>query len=234
MLDSRLLHKTVSHLIQSVTWLDGPLIDWKYHGLDNDLNFERIRSAIDNHLKSSQIYLVYNRTDSSAYNRNELESHLNGIIGCNDFTLWNIELTRVIEFNKIGVYRLGELELIGQAVKDTFSYFDKMGDKFPTIQKLIEEEDLDMVFSRMEIFAEYTNANIAADNKPEIIRCFEFQESEYLNMNELLLNALSVSYCEALLLGENSSVISEYIELMPTKLKKHYLDYEHFYTNISN
>jgi hypothetical protein len=233
MLESRLLHKTVSRLRENVNWQDGPLIDWKYHGLEDELNFNLIHITIDKHLHSNHIYLIENRTNSKVYNRQELDEKLIEIIGKVDFSLWNLELTRIIEFNKIGVFRVGELELISQEVKDTFSYFDKIGTHFPSIKNELEEENIETVFGKMEIFAAYTNAQITTNNKSEIIRCFEFQENEYQNMNDLLLNALSVSYCEALLIGENSSVISEYVNIMPTNLKNHYLKYEEYYRNLS-
>ena len=121
---------------------------------------------------------------------------------------------------------------ISQDEKDAFPYFDSMASNFPIIKNELEQEDINMIFCKMEIFAQYTNDQITQSNTGELVRCFEFQESEYDNMNDLLLNALSVSYCEALLLGENSSIMKEIQKLMPEKLKKHYLDYQLFYSEL--
>lgn len=119
-----------------------------------------------------------------------------------------------------------------QNEKDTFPYFQRMADNFPAIQKELEEEDMDMIFFKMERFAAYTNDQIAKSNRSELIRCFEFQESEIDAMNEILLNVLDVSYCEALLLGDHSSEMNWVKELMPEKLKTRYNEYEKFYDGL--
>ena len=232
MLDSRLLHKTVSHLKPKVNWLDGPLNDWKLHGLNEELNLERITSSIDNHFKAGPIYLVNERTNSKAYTREELNNAVLKVIGKYDFTIWNIALDRVIEFNKIGVFRLGKSEHISQDKQETISYFESMSSNFPQIKNELEEEDLDMVFSKMEIFATYSNNQINKGDTDELTRCFNFQETEYSSMNFLLLNALSVSYCEALLLGDNRFEMANIKVTMPQKLKAHYLEYEKYYNDL--
>lgn len=111
-------------------------------------------------------------------------------------------------------------------------YFECLVQEFPKIKKEVEDEDSDMIHMKMEIFAEYTIQQIKSKNTKELVRCFEFQESRIDLMNSLLENALNVSYCESMLLGEVSNQMDQIIEIMPIKLKEKYLAYENYYFNL--
>ncbi|MNY72371.1 hypothetical protein D3C86_2109120 [compost metagenome] len=73
---------------------------------------------------------------------------------------------------------------------------------------------------------------ISRNDRIELVKCFNFQESKIDLMAEDLLNALTVSYCEALLLGECSAEMKNLIDLMPPKLRFVYLDYEKWYNEL--
>ncbi len=111
-------------------------------------------------------------------------------------------------------------------------YFELLIKDFPMIRKEIEEEDSDMIHMRMERFADYTIEQIKSNNNNELKRCFDFQESKIDLINSDLENALIVSYCESMLLGEVANQMEKIVDLMPTKLKKKYVDYEVHYNNL--
>lgn len=111
------------------------------------------------------------------------------------------------------------------------NYFNDLVIQFPLLRPIIIEEDIDMIYMRMERFADYTIEQIKNDNITELKKCFCFQETKVDLMTSDLRNALVVSYCEALLLGECADKMKSLIDLMPPKLKDIYLDYEKWYND---
>jgi hypothetical protein len=113
------------------------------------------------------------------------------------------------------------------------NYFENLIIHFPLLKEIILEEDAEMVHFRMERFADYTIEQIKTNNITELRNCFAFQESKIDLMNSDLRNALVVSYCESLLLGECADKIKSLIYLMPNKLKEIYIDYEKWYNDLA-
>ncbi len=109
------------------------------------------------------------------------------------------------------------------------NYFNDLVTEFPLLKSKIMEEYAEMVHFRMEIFADYTLEQIKTGNITELNKCFSFQEANISLMTPHLRNALVVSYCEALLLGECADKMKSLINLMPPKLKNIYFDNEKWY-----
>ncbi|WP_299221217.1 hypothetical protein [uncultured Aquimarina sp.] len=114
------------------------------------------------------------------------------------------------------------------------SYFYELIQEFPILEKDINSEDPDMIHTRMEYFSDYTNSQIGSNNNEELKRCFSFQESRVEHIDDKLLNALKVSYCESLLLGKYSSQMERVMGFMEPKFRELYLQYEIYYRNIFN
>ena len=113
-------------------------------------------------------------------------------------------------------------------------YFNDLIKEFPILKKEIEDEDTQMIHYRMEIFSNYNIEQIKTKNFLELKRCFEFQESKIDSLNSKLINALNVSYCESLLLGECADEMFEIKKLMTPKLKFIFLEYEEYYKRLTN
>jgi hypothetical protein len=112
-------------------------------------------------------------------------------------------------------------------------YFSKLIAEFPILKAEIENEDSEMIHTRMEIFSDYNIEQIKVHNISELKRCFDFQESCIEKLSLELINALNVSYCESLLLGKYSSEMNEIIKLMKPKLKETYTEYEKYYLKLT-
>jgi hypothetical protein len=111
-------------------------------------------------------------------------------------------------------------------------FFNEVILKFPTLKDKISEDDIQNVHMRMETFASYTIKQIKGKNWDELKRCFDFQESKVELVNSELLNAMTVSYFEALLLGEVGYMMKEIVPLMGSKLKRLYNEYETYYNDL--
>jgi len=113
-----------------------------------------------------------------------------------------------------------------------FEFFKLVLAEFPQLEKEMNEWEHDYFYMRMEIFADYAVEQIKSDNIPELTRCFNFIEHKIGEINSDLENALNVSYCENLLLGDVAEEMDRIINIMPTKLKAMYLDYKQYYYNL--
>ncbi len=112
-------------------------------------------------------------------------------------------------------------------------YYSEMITEFPILKNEIESEESEMVHSRMEIFSDYSIEQIKTKKYSELKRCFEFQESRIEKLSSELINALNVSYCESLLLGDCANEMTEIKKLMTPKLKRVYAEYEKYYAELT-
>lgn len=113
-----------------------------------------------------------------------------------------------------------------------FEFFQLVLAEFPQLECEINEWEQTYIHMKMEIFAEYTIKQIESNNILELTKCFNFIESKIDELNLDIENALNVSYCESLLLGDAADEMYRIINLMPTKLKTIYLDYKQHYLNL--
>lgn len=112
-------------------------------------------------------------------------------------------------------------------------YFSELTAEFPALKSAIDSEDPGLIHLRMELFSDYTTEQIKARNHKELQRCFAFQDSQIERMNKDLFNALEVSYCESLLLGDCADEMKDISPLMPTNLEKVYTCYESYYSELT-
>ena len=115
---------------------------------------------------------------------------------------------------------------------DNKEYFDDLEKEFSSIASEVNSNRTYGEHIAMEDFAMYTKIQIDNKNYDEMQRCFQFQEIRIDNLNDGLLNALVVSYCESLLLGHVSSEMKILKNKLPPKLKKVYDSYEYHYFNL--
>jgi hypothetical protein len=109
-------------------------------------------------------------------------------------------------------------------------YFNELIIVFPVLTEIIVNENGN--HSKMEVFADYTIKQIKTNNILELRRCFDFQE-EKIPICPAAEDAMVVSYCESLLLGEVASLMHNFICYMKPRLFKMYNDYNLFYNNLA-
>ena len=112
-------------------------------------------------------------------------------------------------------------------------YFRDLISTFPILKEKIEKEDSTMIHTRMEVLANYSIDQVKKEDWNELKRCFDFQELRIEKVNTELLNALTVSYCESLLLGEIAGRMKEIVPRMGAKLRTIYREYEDYYNGLS-
>ena len=103
MMNSRELYKAVEHLNTTITWS----LEWIHFGADSEIDFELIKRTIHEFFGPEDIYLVHERTNSRKIQPSLTIDDIQDLLGTANFQLWNLELTKAIEFNRIGVMRTG-------------------------------------------------------------------------------------------------------------------------------
>ena len=109
-------------------------------------------------------------------------------------------------------------------------YFKDLVRTFADLCVKIENEE--SIHSKMDCFSDYTIEQIKKVDLSEIQKCFDFQEERISDLNPELTNAMIVSYCESLLLGDVGQVMHDFTKYMKPKLLKMYSDYETYYYNL--
>ena len=103
-MDSRQLYKAAEHLRTTLTWEK----DWIHFGTGNQVKYDIIEDLITHFLKDDQINLIYERTNSGAFEGIKILPMIKELLGKSNFELWNGSMERAIRFNQIGVLLKGE------------------------------------------------------------------------------------------------------------------------------
>jgi hypothetical protein len=102
-MDSKQLYVAAGHLSSIVNWDK----DWTHFGTGTDIKSDLINELIDKFLMDETLNFVHDRRDSGRHHKDEMKNIIQDLLGDDDFQLWNESLTKVIDFNRIGVLKLG-------------------------------------------------------------------------------------------------------------------------------
>ena len=107
-MDSRIIFESAKTYIRSVNWMK-PKIDaeseWIHISNNNDVT--TIECIIQDYFITDHLYVAVKRNDSFESDKKSIIHKIQPLLGKADFTIWNRSFQKVIEFNKIGVYRKG-------------------------------------------------------------------------------------------------------------------------------
>lgn len=102
-MDSRQLYKAAEHLSPLLRWDT----DWIHIGTPPDIKINLIDELVDDFLAGTQFYLVLERENSGRHSKDEIIKVIEPLLGQDNFQIWNMALDKAIDFNKMGVLRLG-------------------------------------------------------------------------------------------------------------------------------
>ncbi|MEN8929417.1 MAG: hypothetical protein ABF242_08710 [Flavobacteriales bacterium] len=109
-MESRLLYKTTKLKESSIKWeiINGS--EWISYFQNKKSNFNLIHNIIEKHLITNEIYLVWERNNSGLIKYKHDKMLRCFLTVKNNFSLWNLDLTKTIEFNEIGIFKYGSIE----------------------------------------------------------------------------------------------------------------------------
>jgi hypothetical protein len=105
--DARLIYERSRHLASNVDWYKHSANKWVYCGIGDELQHEIITNDIYTFLGGDIFYVAATRNDSCIVTVESVLSTVFRKIGSTDFMVWSSRFNKVIEFNKIGVFRKG-------------------------------------------------------------------------------------------------------------------------------
>jgi hypothetical protein len=108
-MDTRLIYEASKHLIRHVEWNKATESEWIFCGLGEDFTTDYIQSYLNNHLKDSLLYVAAGRNNSIKICKEEALNIILKLQG-QDFLLWTSDFKYAIEFNNIGVFRVGKTQ----------------------------------------------------------------------------------------------------------------------------
>jgi predicted acylesterase/phospholipase RssA len=108
-LEPRLIYSATDSLKSKLHWKKKINEEWIHFGTGNDIDYDLVNKSITEHLNGEDIYLVFERTNSGYFKEEQFQKLFKSILGKKNFYLWNKKLTKAIEFNYVGILRVGNL-----------------------------------------------------------------------------------------------------------------------------
>ena len=111
-MESRLIYK-VSHSIYKIEWLNPTAENgaWIYIGIGGEMRKQFIISSINEYFSVDNVlYVSWTRNGSKVVLKENIENSIDNILGVGDFSVWDTNFKKVIEFNKTGVMRFGKVK----------------------------------------------------------------------------------------------------------------------------
>jgi hypothetical protein len=106
-MEADLLFNLTKKLKGKIDWQQLNGEEWFHFGQGSSIKINTVQKLISNHFENSEIYFVFDRKLSGLLI--EKEHFFNSKLGNENFHLWNKEFSKVIEFNRVGIMRLGNI-----------------------------------------------------------------------------------------------------------------------------
>ncbi|MGH2666652.1 hypothetical protein [Flavobacterium sp.] len=104
-MDSRIIYETNKTFHNKIEWLitlPKSESEWIYLNSENS-----IQEIIESYFESEILFVSLTRNESFQTEKTNIVGKIKDYIKNQDFSIWNQEFSKVLEFNKIGIYRKG-------------------------------------------------------------------------------------------------------------------------------
>ena len=107
-MDSALIYAASDSLKFKVKWQSArPESEWIYFGAQDEVNIPLALKTINEYFADGPLNIAFGRKDSIQVNKAEIQKAIQAALGKISFFVWDKDFKRVIEFNHIGVFRIG-------------------------------------------------------------------------------------------------------------------------------
>ncbi|SEW51862.1 hypothetical protein [Chitinophaga arvensicola] len=107
-MDTKNIFIACSHYAGRIKWVMHNRNEWSYIGVGDDYNEDKVNKIIAQHFPDSTIYLVIDRHHSFLTPTATAAQTIREPLQKNNLTLSNLDFTKMMVFDRIGVVKYGE------------------------------------------------------------------------------------------------------------------------------
>lgn len=108
-MDSRLIYSAINSIKHKIIWENKYNNEWIYVGVDNEINEEFIYQKIEELFGTERLLLALDRNRSKVVEKADLKVTVIRNIRKENFIISDEKFKKFIEFNKIGIIRIGKI-----------------------------------------------------------------------------------------------------------------------------
>lgn len=111
-MESRIIFESNKTYISKVAWLrksEQLESEWVHYGKGDKLNIDLIIKAIKTHLENNILQVSVSRQNSFSTTKEDFLTATDKLLGTDNFEVWDYDFKKVIQFNNIGVFRVGSI-----------------------------------------------------------------------------------------------------------------------------
>ena len=107
-MESRLIYESNKIYIDKIIWnICRNDSEWIFLGIDEETDEKKLQKIINENFQEESLYFVTTRNDSVQISKKDISKKLAENFRDIDIIIWNESFNKAIEFNKHGVFRIG-------------------------------------------------------------------------------------------------------------------------------
>jgi hypothetical protein len=106
-MDSRAIHKASQHHYQLVKWIQGTPHEWQSCGTSDEFRIVLVQHTINHVFSSDHLAVAAQPNDCAVILKQAAAEFIMKHLKSGKVLLWDLDFHHVIEFNPIGVFRIG-------------------------------------------------------------------------------------------------------------------------------
>ena len=110
-LDSKNINISFKRYSNDINWVMCGESEWIYVGAEEELDEAKITKLLNSFFEESELYLITDRHNSLLIQKEEAVTKVLEFINKHNPALANTDFSKIMEFNKIGVVRLGNRKI---------------------------------------------------------------------------------------------------------------------------
>jgi len=109
LMESRLIYIMSEKRKPQVLWVRHTDTEWVYFGDGKEVKHHIVKEILDNHFSEKYLCVCLTRIGSFEVCKDEFFDKTAGYLGYQNFIIWNASFDLTVEFNRIGVLRVGQV-----------------------------------------------------------------------------------------------------------------------------
>lgn len=109
-MDSKSLYRKTENLKSKIHWQSSHGEEWFNYGSVKACDLSFVQAKVSYFFQEDHIFLVFSPEHSGALDNRIFSRFFDRILATENFFLWNKNFSKVIEFNRFGILRYGDIK----------------------------------------------------------------------------------------------------------------------------